>query len=130
MERSSSRGIPSVRSHGGIEAKKISLEIRDAEQVDGEREESVELLLRAFLLDEESNLAADRREHRQQVFVGLANLAAEEFHHPDRLGTADDRKPEGGVQPDVIGERRAWKIRVPGDVWNPRWRQARPDAPW
>ena len=52
----------------------------------------------ALLFDEESDLAADGRQHRQQVFVGLANLAAEEFHHADRLGAADDRKPERRVQ--------------------------------
>src|SRR5262249_53492676 len=87
-----------------------------------------ELLLGTLLFDEQSDLTADRGQHRQQLFVRLANLAAEKLHHADGLGAADDREPQRRMQPDAIGKRRAWKIRIAHDVGNPRWRPRRPYA--
>ena len=50
------------------------------EQIQRQREEPVELLLCALAVDEHPDLVADRREHGEEIPVGLANLPAEELH--------------------------------------------------
>ena len=81
-----------------IQAEEIPVEVGDAQQVRRQREEPVELLLGPLPLDEQADLAADRRQHRQQIRVGLADLAAEEFHDPEDLGAAQHGEAERGVQ--------------------------------
>ena len=111
-----------------VQADKVPVEIGDAQQVQRQREEPVQLLFGPLPLDEKANLAADRRQHRQQILVGLADLAAEEFHHPDDLGAADHGEAERRVQPCAIGDRRSGEVRIVDDVGNPGGLEARPHA--
>ena len=48
----------------GIQADEIPVKVGDAQQVPRQREEPVQFLLGPFPLDEQANLAADRRQHR------------------------------------------------------------------
>ena len=81
-----------------IEPLEVPVEVRDAQQVAREREESIELLLGAAPPHELADLTADRGEHLEQRGVGLPDLAAEELHHGDHLVADDDREAEGAVQ--------------------------------
>jgi hypothetical protein len=94
LSRDPQRALP-----GWIQADKIPVKVGDAEQVLREREEPVELLLGPFPLDEQANLAADRRQHPQQIRVGLADLAAEELHDPEDLGAPHHGKPKAACSP-------------------------------
>ena len=68
-----------------VEALEVAVETGDAEHVQREREEAIELLLGPPALDELADLAADRRQHREQSLVGLADFAAEELHHAEHV---------------------------------------------
>ena len=54
-----------------IDALEVAVESRDAEHVQREHEETIELLLRAPPVDEQPDLVADAREHREQIRIGL-----------------------------------------------------------
>ncbi len=102
-----------------IQPDEIPGKVGDAEQVPRQCEEPVELLLGPFPLDEQANLAADRREHSQQVGVGLADLATEELHDPQDLGAPHHGEAERGVQARPLGLRRAREVGIVDDVRNP-----------
>ena len=103
---------PSVALPRRIEALEVAVEAGDAEQVERQHEETIELLLRAPALDELADLAADRAEHLEQLRVGLADLAAEELHDAEHVGAEDDRKAERGVQPLSRGRGARGKVVV------------------
>ena len=89
-----------------IDALEVAVESRDAEHVEREREEAIELLLRAPPFDEQPDLVADAREHREQILVGRADLAAEELHHAEHFAAragSGIRMPRAGLR----GPRRA-----------------------
>ena len=52
---------------GGVDALEVAVESGDAQHVEREREEAVELFLRAPAIDEQADLVADAREHREQI---------------------------------------------------------------
>ena len=89
----------------GVDALEVAVEPGDAQHVERQREEAIELLLRAPPIDEHADLVADRREHRQQVGVRRADLAAEELHHAEHFAAQQDREAERGVQPFAGGDR-------------------------
>src|SRR6185503_5313531 len=71
-----------------------------------------------------------RRHHRfEQGFVGLADVAAEELHHPQDVAAAQDWKREGTVKADAVRRRRTRKIPVADDVRNPCGPARIPDPP-
>src|SRR5207244_12550055 len=97
---------------GRVEAFEIAVEAGDADQIEGQTEESIELLFRAATLDELPDLAANRLEHLQQRFVWLTDLAAEELHHAEHRGAEEDRKAERGVQAFSGGDGGAREVGV------------------
>src|SRR6185437_8446369 len=99
-----------------IDSLEIAVESRDAEHVDRQGEEPIELLLRPPPIDEQADLIADAREHRQEVRVGRTNVAAEELHDALNLATEQDRETERAVQPLAGSDRAAGKIAVATDV--------------
>ena len=111
-----------------VHAFEVAVEPGDAQHVERQREEPVELLLRAPPIDEHADLVADRRQHRQQVSVGLADFAAEELHDAEHFAAEQHRKAEGGVQSFARGDGRAREVRVVDDVGNPDGFAAGPDA--
>ena len=67
-------------------------------------------------------------EHRQQIVVGRADLAAEELHHAEHFAVQQDREPERGVQALARRDRGAGEIRVVDDVGDPGRLAGGPDA--
>ena len=96
----------------GIHALEVAVESGDAQHVERHVEEAIELVLRAPPIEEHADLIADRRQHRQEFFVRLADLAAEELHHALHFAAEQDRKTEGRVQALARGDRRAREVRV------------------
>jgi len=86
------------------------------------------LRLHPCALDELSDLGADRREHAEQVLVGLPDLAAEELDHAHHGVSEPDREPEGGVQALARRGRRAREVQVGDHVRDPRRLAAGPHA--
>jgi len=52
--------------------------------------------------DELTDLPADGVEHPEHVLVGLSDLGAEEFHHPQETARSHDGEAKGAVEP-VLG---------------------------
>ncbi len=77
----------------------------------------------------QADLAAGRPHRFEQRRIGLSNVAAEELHHADDVGPAEERERERAVQPDAFGGDRARKVAVDDDVWDPGGVSARPDTP-
>ena len=102
-----------------IDAFEVAVESGDAQHVERDVEEAIELLLRAATIEEHADLVADRRERRQQSFIRLADLAAEKLEDALHLAAQQYRKAKGGVQPFTCGDGRARKVRVLRDVRNP-----------
>ena len=102
-----------------IDALEVAVEAGDHEHVEAEREEAVELVLGAPAIDEHADLAADGRQHREQIGVGRADLAAEELHHAEHFAAQQDREPERRVEAFARRDRRAREIPVLRHVGNP-----------
>ena len=102
-----------------VDALEVAVEAGDAEHVERQPEESIELVLRAPPIDEHPDLVADRRQHRQEAVVRRANLAAEELHDAEHLAAQQHREAERRVQPFASRHVGAREIRVLRDVGNP-----------
>ena len=87
------------------------------------------LLLRPSPRDELPDLAAERGHRREQVLVGLAQVAGEELHHPDHAPRAAQREAEAGVQPGPARRRRAREVGVLRSVDEPGRLAARQHPP-
>src|SRR5262245_51035790 len=70
-------------------------------------------------LDELAYLPADTFEQSEHCGVWLADFRAEELHHAQKPRGTDDRKAKGTWQAALRG-RGPWKVRVVGNVGNPR----------
>ena len=110
----------------GVDPLEVAVEAGDAQQVERQGEETVQFLLRPTPIDEQSDLVADAREHRQEIFIRRANLAAEELQDALHLAAEQDREAERAVQSFARGNRRARKIRVEDDVVDPDGLRLRP----
>ena len=102
-----------------VDALEVAVEPGDAEHVERQDEEPVELFLRAPSVDEQADLVADAREHRQQVLVGCADLAAEELHHAEDFAAQQDGESKCRVQPFARGDGCAREVRVLHHVGDP-----------
>ena len=111
-----------------IDALEVAIESRDAEHVQREHEETIELLLRAPPVDEQPDLVADAREHREQIRIGLADLAAEELHHAQHFAAQQDRESECRVQAFACRDVCARKVGVVHHVGDPDRPTAGPDT--
>ena len=87
-----------------IDAFEVAVESGDAQHVERDVEEAIELVLRAAAIEEHADLVADRRERRQQSFIRLADLPAEKLEHALHFAAQQDRKTKGGVQPFTCGD--------------------------
>ena len=105
----------------------IAVVARDTQHVQRQREEAIELLLCASAVDEEADLVADAREHREERFVGRADLPAEKLHHADDVVVQKNREPERRVEALARGNRSPGEIRVPDHVGDPGGLACRPD---
>src|SRR5687768_6116333 len=76
----------------GIQPLEIPVESGQAQQVERQCEEPLEILLGASSLHELADLSANLREHHEQVFVRLADFATEELHHTDHFTPRQDRQ--------------------------------------
>src|SRR5262245_9432304 len=85
-------------------------------------------LLGLLALQELADLVADRRQHPEQVLVGLLDLTAKGLHDPQDVAIDDDREAERAVQPRASRRGRSREVWVLDDVWDPRGLAARPDA--
>jgi len=116
------------RAHPGrVEALEIAVESRDADQIEGQPEEAIELLFRAAALDELPDLAADRLQHLQQLVIRIADLAAEEFHDAEPGRSKEDGKAERGVQPFSGRDGAAREVAVVRHVCDERGAAGGPD---
>ena len=102
-----------------VDALEIAVEAGDHEHVEAEREEAIELVLGVPAIDEHADLAADGREHREQIGVGRPDLPAEELHHAEHFAAQQDRESEGRVEALACRHRRAREIPVQRHVGNP-----------
>jgi hypothetical protein len=114
LERVAERLLP-----GGVQPAEVAVEARDAQHVARHLEESPQLALGAFPLDELPDLAAHGREQVEQALVGLADVAAEELQHPEHAAAEHDREAEGAVQPLARRHSRAREVGS-CDVLDPR----------
>ena len=121
-------GIAEDAPPGGIDAFEVAVHPGDAHHVERQREEPIELLLRATPIDEHADLIAHGGEHRQQARVRFPDFAAEELHHAEHFAAKQDREAEGRVQSLARRDRRPREVAVARDVGNPRRLTAGPDA--
>ena len=77
-------------------------------------------LFGAASFDELANLGACRFHQRQHGPVDLAGRTREKFDHAKHPRSDHERKREAAVQPEARRDRPARKIRIDGDVVNPR----------
>src|SRR5262249_28534313 len=91
----------------------------DAEHVEREIEEAIELLLGALALEHLADLDADARQHLEQPSVRLADLAREELEHAEHAAAEQNRDGERAVQPLALCDHRTRKVRVLNDVLDP-----------
>jgi len=111
-----------------VQAEEHAIEARNAEEVEREIEEAVQLFLDALAVDEKADLAADRLQRAQQRLVGLADRPAEELHHADHLAVGEDGEPQRGVEAGPIGQARPGEVGIVADVRDPRRLLGGPDA--
>ena len=128
VDRSSSSDRPSSVLPGRIDPHQIAVERGDAKQIQRQLEEAIEVVAGSLPLDEQADLAADRRHHRQQIRRGLADVAAEELQHALDAAPFHDRQGERGMEPDAFGRRGSRKVVVASDVGYPRRLAMLPDA--
>ena len=105
---------------GGVQADEVAVQPRDAEEVQRQAEEAVQFLLDPLPVDEQADLTADRRQCGEQLFVRLADFAAEELHDAEHLAIAKDGEAERAVEARPVGDGCPGEIRVVHDVRNPR----------
>src|ERR1700759_2209644 len=75
-------------------------------------------LFGALTLDKLTDLAADGRQHVEQLPVGLPDLATEKLDHAQNFAPEQNGKAEGRVQPFAFGDRAARKVLVRNDIGN------------
>ena len=112
-----------------IDAFEIAVESGDAQHVERQCEEPIELFLRVSAIDEQPNLVAHTREHREQAFIGRADFAAEKLHHAQNFAAKENREAEGAVQPFTSGDWRSREIGVFYDIGDPVGLTRGPDPP-
>ena len=112
-------GVAEGAFPGGIHAREVPVEGRDALEIEGDGEESVELLFGALAVDEQANLAPDRAQHPQEIRLRLTHLAREELHDRQHGAAAQDGKPERAMQAGPAGGLRPGEVRVVRHVGNP-----------
>ncbi len=88
----------------------------------------LERLGNALPFDELPNLAADGREHLQEVVVGGAHFPTEELDDSDDFRTVIDGKGEGAVHAFFDGRGRAREVIIAGRVHDPCRLAAGPNA--
>lgn len=96
---------------GRIDAFEEPVRARDAQHIGGETKEAIQLLLRAFALDEKADLPADGRHHPEQRLIGRTDLAAEEFHHAQDVGSEPDGEAERRMDAGFVRDGGARKLR-------------------
>src|SRR5947208_5758161 len=77
-------------------------------------------VLNLLPLHELADLSSNAFEHDEELFVGLADLMAEELHCTQKLFIEDNRKREARVQAFRHRYRSARKIVVLSNIGNPR----------
>src|SRR6266568_5246543 len=70
-----------------------------------------QLFLDSASLDEEPDLAAERFNHLEEIFIGLDSVVAEQFHYTVDLAAKEERKGEPTVQ------TRLCRIGSSGKIW-------------
>ena len=127
-DSSSASVYPRTRCHAGLTRLTYAVEPGDQNMSSDSVKKRSRSSCARGPIDEHANLVADRRQHRQQVRVGGADVAAEELHDAEYFAAEQDRKPEGRVESFARGDRGARKVRVVDDVGNPGRFGAGPDA--
>ena len=113
-----------------IDALEVAVEAGDAQHVEREREKPIELFLGAPPIDEHADLLTDGSERRQQLFIGLSDLSAEELDDADDFAAKHHREADGRVQAFAGRSRRAGKILVAARRRESTRLRAHPDAAW
>src|SRR5262249_40991166 len=78
----------------------------------------------------QTDLIADARQRREQIFVRCADLAAEELQDALYLAAQQNWKSKRGVKSLTVGGLCPGKVRVTDDVGNPGWLAGAPDPTW
>src|SRR5262249_16389448 len=81
-----------------------------------------------FPLDELTDLAADGREHLEQVRVGLTDSRAEKVDDAQHFGLEDHGKGKGSMKAFRRGDRSTWEVPITNNIGNPDRRAAAPDT--
>ena len=120
---------------GLVDAEEAALDVLEVDRVGEGIHQRVQevtlledLLLGLLALDELADLAADGREHLEQVLIGLLDLAAEGLDDAQDVAADDDREAEGAVQALAGRGPSPREVRVRDDVPDPGRLAARPDA--
>ena len=123
LARVSERALP-----GGIHAREVPVERRDALEIERDGKEPVELFFGVLAGDKQANLAADGGQHIEQFRVRLTYFAREELHDGQNGVPAHNGEPERTVQARPIGRRRPGKVGIVNDVGNPGGSRGAPDS--
>jgi hypothetical protein len=70
-------------------------------------------------LDELPDLAADRRQRRELLFVAFPSCAAEELDNPEGFGIEEDRENDASMQPRSRRRRGAQEFGVGRSIDHP-----------
>jgi hypothetical protein len=89
---------------GRVQPDEEAVEAGDAEEVERQREEAVQLLGHPLALRERGNLSCGGSNRGQELRRWIAGLGGEEFHHPHHRRALHDGDGKGGMQSRAAGK--------------------------